>query len=232
MAKKLSTTADKLEINTNKVTGTSASAGGSWTDAQYPSAKLLYNTYSDLKVKLDMKWPIGSVMCMSSNANPASTFPGTTWELIDKDFKHTWFDLTSSCWTASSAKFGSCVAAFYGHTIMIRLSVVPTKALSDSTATLGKFNLSSIGLSSLYFGKAQGVAQSDGGSCTMCYTFGVDGTISSIDVLNLNGKHEFTSSGSDMASNTYPIYFTEYFTVTPANMPDSCCNKFYFKRTA
>jgi hypothetical protein len=47
---KLNTTIDNLELKSNRVTGTIPSS--SWTDAQYPSAKALFNTYSNLNENL------------------------------------------------------------------------------------------------------------------------------------------------------------------------------------
>lgn len=221
---KLNTTLDNIETVENKVIGTTASAA--WTDSQYPSAKTLYNVYNNLNSNINAKYPVGSVVCMSTNMNPAGTLGGT-WTLIDKEFAHTWLTPTSGAWTATNATFNSCNIALYGHEIMVRLNLTPSKDPSDTTTTLGKLNFahSSIGLpSSVWFGTSQGIATSDGHNATMCYDFATDGTVTSYDVLNVDGTHSLDSPTS------YYITFMNYFTCLPADMPDNYCNKFYFRR--
>jgi hypothetical protein len=216
---------DKIENTGNKVTGLPNAA---WTDTQYPSAKSVYEAYQATKTSFSAMYPVGSVVCMSTNTNPASSLGGS-WSLIDKEFRHTWITAESGAWTATNATFNSCSLALYGHEILIRLVVTPKSDPGDNTVTLGKLNFahSSIGLpSTLYFANTMKVAQCDGANATMCYTFNDDGTLYSYDCLNVDGTHSLTSPTS------YAFYFTDYFTCAPVNMPDKYCNKFYFQRTA
>ena len=223
---RLNTTVNNIELTTNKVTGSTASS--SWTDTQYPSAKTLYNVYNNLNNEINASYPVGSVVCMTTNTNPAQYYGGS-WTLIDKEFKHTWIDANSGAWTATNATFNTCSIALYGHDIMIRLQITPKSNPGDTTTTLGKLNFahSSIGLpSTLWFSHAQGIATSDGHAATMCYDFLNDGTVTSYDCLNVDGTHSLLSPTS------YYLTFTEYFSCRPENMPDAHCNKFYFERTA
>lgn len=223
---RLNTTVNNIELTTNKVIGSTASS--SWTDVQYPSAKTLYNVYNNLTNEINTSYPVGSIVCMSTNTNPASYYGGT-WTLVDKEFSYAWLTVNSGAWTATNATFNSCNIGLYGHDIMIRLQITPKSNPGDTTTTLGKLNFahSSIGLpSTLWFGRAQGIATSDGHAATMCYDFSPDGTVTSYDCLNVDGTHSLYSPTS------YYLTFTEYFTCLPANMPDARCNKFYFQRTA
>lgn len=224
---RLNTTLNNIETVGNKVTGTTASAA--WTDSQYPSAKTLYNVYSNLNNEINSYYPVGSVVCMSTNTNPAATHGGGTWTLIDKEFVHTWLTIPSGAWTATNATFHSCNIGLYGHEIMVRLNITPKSNPGDSTITLGKLNFAYSGLdlpSSLWFGVSQGIATSDGHGATMCYDFATDGTITSYDVLNVDGTHSLYSPTS------YYLTFMNYFTCLPTNMPDKYCNKFYFKKVS
>jgi hypothetical protein len=224
---KLNTTLDKIEIVNNKVIGTTASPA--WTDAQYPSAKTLYNVYNRLSNEVNAKYPIDSIVCMASNTNPSMAGIPGTWSLIDKEFKHTWLTINSGAWTATNATFYDGRVALYGHEIMVRLQIKPKASPGDTTTVMGKLNFahSSIGLpSSLYFGRSQGIATSDGHNATMCYDFAPDGTITSYDCLNVDGTHSLYSPTS------YYLTFTDYFTCDYTSMPDTYCNKFYFKRIA
>lgn len=221
---KLNTTLDNIETVANKVIGTTPSAD--WTDAQYPSAKTLYNTYTKLSTEIEASYPVGSIVCMSTNTNPASQYGGT-WTLCDKEFAHKKIAIPAAAWTATNATFSSGTITLFGHDIMVHLQVVPSSDPGDTTTVLGKLNFaySTIGLpSTLWFGRSQGVANSDGHNATMCYDFATDGTITSYDVLNVNGTHTLTSPTS------YAMRFNDAFACLPADMPDKHCNKFYFKR--
>lgn len=220
---KLATTVNNLELTSNKIT--SGTPSSSWTDSHYVSGQTLYEAYNSLKTAITNAHPVGCVVCMSTNTNPAATLGGT-WTLIDKDFTHTWLTLSSSNWTATNAAFSAGHIALYGKTMMVRLCIVPSVNITDSTITLGKLNLSSLGFPGTYFGMNYKTSQSDGGQASVVYTFGTDGTITSYDALNISGDHLYEASAGS------GFYVQEYLTFPPANMPDKYCNRFYFKRTA
>ena len=217
---KLNTTIDNLEWKSNKVTASTPSS--SWTDAQYPSAKALYNAYNNL---LNMQHPIGSILTTSTNVNPAETLGGT-WELVDKAFKGTFMKLPASTWTATNASMHETSnVLLIDHMINLRIYVHTLSDIaSDSDIVLGKIDLPLCGVTSLSSAVYRQPAVSDGGNCTACYTLTTDGTITLNDILNVNGTHT-TVAGSD-------FIFNILFPVGYDRMLDNFCDKFYWKRTA
>lgn len=216
---KLDTTIDNLERKSNKVTGSTPSAN--WTDAQYPSAKTLYNTYNKL---LDLMHPIGSILTTASNVNPAATLGGT-WTLVDKAFKDTYITLDSSYWTNTNAELADYSNIMLNnHTVSMRLQFKITTTLSDSTVELGKLDLTSCGITNLAHAIFYDAIISDGGNCTLGYRFDTDGTILIYEVLNVDGSHSMDSGLSFYIHLVQPVKYT--------NMLDEFCDKFYWKRTA
>ena len=274
---KLNTTIDNLELKSNKVIGATPSAG--WTDAQYPSAKTLYSTYTTLnsgissaatrcttlettcnnlvntcnaltsttagltttcnnlttsynslntKVTnfLNIAHPVGSVMITSTNANPASTVGGT-WTLVDKGFKDTSGYITSTHWTAGTGELVGDQGSLFllkDHIISLRLNLKNTEALTDTTSTIGTLKLNALGISSLALSVVSDVTASDGGQCTISYAIGTSGTVTSTDVLTIDGKHSLA------AGNTFSIHLMQ--AISYPEMLDAYCDKFYWKRTA
>ena len=218
---KLNTTIDNIELKSNKVYGTTPSAG--WTDAQYPSAKALYNAYASL---VNVAHPVGSIMITSTNASPASTVGGT-WELVDKGFKDTSGYITSTHWTAGTASLVDSTSSLFflkDHMISIRLNLKTNAVLTDETSSLGSLALEKLGITSLAYTVISDVAASDGGQCTISYSVGVSGAVSSSDVLALDDKHSMA------AGSTFSIHINQ--AISYPEMLDAYCNKFYWKRTA
>ena len=218
---KLNTTIDNLEWKSNKVTG--ATPSSSWTDAQYPSAKALYNVYSKL---VNIAHPVGSIMITSTNTNPSASVGGT-WELVDKGFTDRMVYIPSSSWTAGAADFVSetnSIVELADHTVSLRLSLTNTATLNDTEAVLGTLNLSTVGITELPYTIVSDVTASDGGQCTISYSIVAGGKITATDVLAIGGSHSLT------AGNTFSIHINQ--TVSHTRMLDSFCNKFYWKRTA
>jgi hypothetical protein len=218
---KLDTTIDNLERKTSKVTGTVPSS--SWTDAQYPSAKTLYNTYNKL---LTMMHPVGSIYITSTNTNPSSTLGGT-WELVDKSFRNAYISVSDFPWHSDTnyATLGSnSTVALVDHSINMRLMITPTVDLSDTTMVLGSFVLENYGITRLHYTEFQGTAHSDGGQCVVNYTMDMSGNFSINDILNIDGTHTMEAGETFYANIQEEI---------PHNyMLDSACDKFYWKRTA
>lgn len=217
---KLDTTIDKLERTTNKVTGTVPSS--SWTDTQYPSAKTLYNTYSNL---INLMHPVGSILTTSTNTNPSATIGGT-WDLVDKAFKSDYITLDPVYWTNTNAELNdTSTVSLVDHSINIRLKITPSVQLTDSTVELGTLVIGSLGVLNLPYSILNAVAQSDGGQCTICYNFAYDtGKLTVFDVINIDGTHTMEAGQS---------FYVNIQEDIPYNlMTDDFCDKFYWKRTA
>lgn len=221
---KLNTTIDNLEWKSNKVIGAVPSA--EWTDAQYPSAKTLYNAYNTL---LSNIYPIGSILTTATKTNPAATLGGT-WTLVDKAFKNTYINLNSDHWTKANANiFGYSSIMLNDHVISLRLGLETTKAITaadvnNTALTLGTLNVSALGISTISQTVYNAVAFSDSGQSTICYKVSGNGQIDIFDVLNADGTHTMP------AASSFYIYL-----VQPINhdaMQDDFCDKFYWKRTA
>lgn len=219
---KLNTTIDNLEWKSNKVTGSVPSS--SWTDAQYPSAKTLYNAYNKL---INIAHPIGSILITATNTNPASTIGGT-WVLVDKAFKFAYFDAAlneADFWTNTNASLKQYSNILINdHEISLRLNIWLDIQLDDSELELGKLNVAACGITEFSHTIFSDVSISDGGNCTVAYKLSQDGTISVLEVLNLDGTHSMDSGQNFYINLVQPIYHTK--------MIDSFCDKFYWKRTA
>ena len=213
---KLNTTIDNLELKSNKVTATTPSS--SWTDAQYPSAKALYSAYSKL---VNVAHPVGSIMITSTNANPASTVGGT-WELIDKGFTAFAASGANFFTPATNVSESGTFVARAGNTLRIRAALTINAEATDTGMTLGTFNLSSIGVTSLATDFTGSVSYSDGSNCGVSWNI-----VSNTGVLSLTDVFDATKLVTGNAFSfdiTVPVIYTQ--------MLDSFCDKFYWKRTA
>lgn len=166
-------------------------------------------------------YPVGSVVCTSTNTNPASIYGGT-WALIDKGFK-SYSVFTPSMFTAATNVVADTVYLSRGaNTIRIRLSVVVNSALSDTGMSLGTLNWDVVGITGLHAGLIELLAYRDGANGGIVYSvFHETGEIQQVDVFDLTP----IPSGS-----TFFLDFT--FVVGYDRMIDSVCDKFYWKRTA
>lgn len=221
---KLNTTIDNLEWKSNKVTGPIPDA--SWTDSQYPSAKALYNTYNNL---LNLMHPVGSILTTSTNVNPAEAVGGGTWELVDKDARDIWMQLPTTAWIPQNADINTyssnlSYVTLSQHTAHFRLFFTTTADLTDTEVALGKLIPEAVGLVGIPYGILSEVAISDGGQSTLCWKLTTDGTISVVEVLNLDGTHVLPSG------QTFYLNFT--YLIKGAELLDDFCDKFYWKRTA
>lgn len=223
---KLDTTIDNLERKSNKVLGDIPSSD--WTDAQYPSAKTLYNTYKNLIDLIDLIHPVGSIITTSTKTDPGETVGGS-WELIDKAFADNWITLEESNWTSekgniyvASSSATSSARYLLDHTISLRLHLEVSEDITDDTANLGTIDLGACGVSRLSHAITDAVAISDGGQCTICYRIDTNGKISITDVLNINGTHKMAAGSNFIINIVLPIR-ADY-------MLDSYCDKFYWKR--
>jgi len=162
--------------------------------------------------------PIGSVVITSTNVSPASDFGGT-WTLIDKEFSPKNGGL--SCTNNSGSL--TAVHSRWGHINFVRIQLQCNASMNDSTITWGKYSVAEMGVSELSY-QRYGVYGADGANGLGLFDFGIDGTISSVD---MNSK----SGASSLASDAYfSLWLIDV--AIPGNMLDAHCNKFYWKRTA
>ena len=218
---KLETTIDNLELKTNKVIGTPSA---DWTDAQYPSAKTLFDVYNIVH-------PVGSILITSTNTNPSETYGGE-WELVDKAFKGKFSYINPSDWQSDiSTMHETANILLTDHMITLRIYVMMKSTVNlkkaDSTdpdVTLGKLDIAKYGISSLSSATYRHPAVSDIGNCTIVYTLTTDGTITINDVFDINDTH-ILAEGSDVILNILlPVGYDR--------MADDYCDKFYWKRKA
>ena len=212
---KLNTTIDNIELKSNKIISTSNTSPGTWTDAQYISAKAALNAAH----------PVGSILITSTAVNPTETLGGE-WSLVDKAFKGTYMQVPTAAWTATNATMHSTSnILLIDHMLHLRLYLVTTTAITnDNDIVLGKLDLSSCGILALSTALYRQPAISDNGNCTICYTVESDGTVSIVDVLNVKGDHSAVA-GTDIIINiVLPVGYDR--------MDSGYCDKFFWKRNA
>lgn len=166
-------------------------------------------------------YPVGAVMCMSTNKNPSSIYGGT-WTLIDKGFK-SYSAFTPSIFTAGANVVADTVYLSRGaNTIRIRLSIVINSAISDTGMSLGTLKWADVGITGLHAGIIEQLAYRDGANGGIVYSiFHESGEIQLVDVFD---------QSSIATGNTFYLDFT--FVSDYTRMLDSVCDKFYWKRTA
>ena len=225
---KLNTTIDNLELKSNKIISTSTESPDAWTDAQYPSAKTLYNLLNALH-------PVGSILTTSSKNSPAATFGGS-WELVDKAFKYTKKVITdansSSFWQqhlgvlGSPSNESSNIVTVCDHvvTICINIKAGQSVTITDDNRDLGKILPECCGITEFPYTIFDATVFSDEGDCLLACALKTDGTVEAHDVININDTHTIAAG-----SNFY-IYFV--IPVPHTLMKEDACDRFYWKRTA
>lgn len=211
---------DDIQLVSNKVDAAELSAD--WTAEQYPSAKTLYDIYNRM-------YPIGGIVCMSTNKNPgdADALGIGTWTLAWKELKEQWVTISEgNGWTGTNATISSGALNVKGTRFDFRGNIKLTKATADTTTALGTIDTTIIGLTKFPFKKDNAMFTIDGDSVTGCFVINTDGVLSINDAWTPDGTHAFT-----YANYPIPIHFT--FTIPNTDsLMDSFCDKFYFKRTA
>lgn len=180
--------------------------------------KALFPTGSSITNAL---YPVGAVVCMSTNKNPSSMYGGT-WTLIDKGFKAYSAYIPSMFTAGTNVTADTVYLSRGGNTIRIRLSIVVNASLSDTGMSLGTLNWSTVGVTGLHAGIIEQLSYRDGANGGIVYSiFHESGEIQQVDVFDATPL----ASGS-----TFYLDFT--FVSDYTRMLDSVCDKFYWKRTA
>jgi hypothetical protein len=177
---------------------------------------------------LNTTHPIGSIITTATNVNPGATIGGT-WVLVDKEAKYDWKQIPTTAWTPQAAEINTydsnrSYVALQGHMAHFRLFLLTAAAASDTELPLGVLDVSACGLVGIPYGILGDVTISDGGGCTVGWKLTTDGTLSIIDVLNVDGTHSMPSGQTFYLNFTYVLNGTQLL--------DEACDKFYWKRTA
>lgn len=175
---------------------------------------------------VDIIYPIGSVITMSTNANPATLYGGT-WELIDKEFEVSIMNgLESSATLNANCSAAAIKCRRVAHTLEFFIDVTPAVTLTDSALTMFTLDLEAVGVSSLGATRSL-VWFSDGGNAIMTCTLNADGVFTINDVIVRGSSTPSLDAETNLSMGGGHACF-----IPPEDMLDSACNKFYFKRTA
>ena len=173
-------------------------------------------------------FPIGSIIYNSdSNFNPNNVYGGT-WELIDKEFvsaasrnlSFNAFTPNSDFITQADDKL-SCYISKNGHCMNVEFSFKTDKAVTDSGGVLGTFNFDNLGISR-FTNSMRFVGCSDGSNVDIM--FYINASTGELQILDIVGADELK------AGDTAYFYLT--VSVNEAQMLDSACDKFFWRRTA
>jgi hypothetical protein len=230
---KLTTSVENIQLTTNMVDADTPSK--EWRDDQYPSARSLYSAFDKIH-------PVGCVLCLTENTNPAELYNHGTWELIDKEFAYYFRDLANAdtdgikSWTPDTATASSPLSSglIAGHSVTLRLALKVTsdglnyiqglENTTDTGFTLGVVNPATFGLTLLPM-KYNGIPfVIDDGSLVGIASISQEGTVTVTDCWSPDGTNTIKA---DAAINLNLSYTTQL-----EYMIDSFCNKFYFKRVA
>lgn len=176
---------------------------------------------------LDYIYPVGSIYINDNRDSPADLFGGT-WTLEKKEFielsKAYTFGSTGCPFTKNSnVTSGTIYVIRSGQSMRIRFDVKIAVALSDTATTLGTLNWSSLGITTPFASVLGALGYTDEGNAAAFITIGTDGVVQATDVIPK------TDGGTIAAGNT--VYFPFEIIINSANMVDSLCDKFYWKRT-
>lgn len=230
------------------------------TDGKYLSAKATAQVISNAinaggggaPINCDDINPIGSVIITSTNTNPGLSLGGT-WELFDKEYKTSKDRMLSvdyalgglKAWeeTNYSATIYSGYAAKSGHDIRLNLVLTTRSAITGGSAlgnrTFGKLHSDALGFTSFDPFNYQltedrfAHATNDVGTefYMIRYIIGSAGEVIFTHVYDKIGAQTGAPAGGTLPANA-KVYINTDLQINAANMLDSFCDKFYWKRTA
>lgn len=178
---------------------------------------------------VDTTYPVGSICVMSTNTNPNTVFTGTTWELVDKEFKHQF--INSGVVTKNSTNVTSIdnqVFELEGHHIWCRVWITNKVVLNDDAKPLFTIDVDKIGINSSYSDFIYGWTDQGNGIVLASLPnseSGSDITVESRDVVTRGSSTTYVAASST-------IYFSFEIHTGTSGLIDSFCDKFYWKRTA
>lgn len=189
----------------------------------------------------DFLHPIGQILITKDNAGATATDGitdvgatspelaakyGGTWTLKDKDFIPIRKNATAGVEYTRNTTNCTAVGTFSwiraGHTINIAVRFTNKVQIATSALTMFTINLNELGISR-FWGTYRAVGWTDVGGCAFFY--GVNATSGVFSTTNVIPDNYISAGRTDNSANIE-------FTVTPALMLDSACDKFYWERTA
>lgn len=183
-------------------------------------------------INSDKLYPVGSCYTMSTNTNPNTIFPGTSWTLINKQFTPTVSNGGSDYFTINTTNtksLTSCYISRSGNQIVLRIVVVNKVSWgSDDTITVGTVNMQALGINRSCTSSYNSNVYCDAANAIpVCYLHNGnnDTHTATLEIRDAVGNSPSTATG-----NTY--YFNFIWTLYPSYMLDSACNQFIWKRTA
>lgn len=166
-------------------------------------------------------YPVGTVVCISTNKNP-STIYGGTWALIDKGFASSNTSNENYFTAGANVVEDGVWVTRAGQTMRIRLNVTINAEITDTGLTLGTFNFSNLGISKMPSNFVGSVTYSDGANGGIAWNLNEStGELNLTDVFDLTPIPKGNTFCIDIS---FPLVYTQ--------MLDSVCDKFYWKRTA
>lgn len=175
---------------------------------------------------LNTVYPVGAVMCMSTNTNP-ETLLGGTWELIDKQFASKTFSNTDVITKSSTLISDITAYAVRGATsITIRLSFYFLAAYnSQADVEFGTLNVAKLGFdSSTYQSYVAGIMNTNNPISS------ADVAVLTTTITNAGVWRYYCTTRTIPAEHT--IYLQTTLEIPYVDRLDSACDKFYFRRTA
>lgn len=249
---KLNTTVENIQLDSRMLR--SSDTDRTWNDYYYPSAAAVDARISTTSSKLEH--PVGSIIITNTATNPGATAAGT-WELVDKDFKNGYVDITRN-WTQTVPGYVAAGAATLswgkmmrnGHTIFLQLWLVTStdngfiSLNPDSDINLGILSRAACGLDetkqegSFIISAERDIAM----AVTPEYTSQAGTTVKTNYYpvcINFRGDGLFSIAGTTVSAGgglSLPdgtlICVSTAVQADWRGMLDSACDKFYWKRTA
>lgn len=123
-----------------------------------PDSSATANTSYPIVTKknfLDIVYPVGSCITMSSNTNPSSKLGGT-WSLIDKKFKPSNRSSTTNGTyitynSTNCTEIKACYVKNFDHILEVQFGLAYQVELADTSLVLATLNFANLGISQLNY---------------------------------------------------------------------------------
>lgn len=194
----------------------------------------LYAAWHDGYINYDKLYPVGSCYTMSTNTNPNTIFPGTSWELIDKKFYPRYVgssdDATAMAkiFTKNTTNIQAVNYAYVinnDHQVKFTISLSIKVAVGETNLELGNLKLDYLGATAFGFTYVD-TCYADGFNGIPLWQVDSEGKIQHIDLINKG------DSKTSVTNKETSYIISQVITLNPSRMLDAYCNQFIWKRTA